>query len=214
MLCYAKQPMKALIRSLAIVSLAVVAAGLSSCTVTKTPKVNYGKDFDPPAHRPKNPSAVKVKVSTSAQRVYVMEGSKVLLATPCSVGTGGSTGAGNYRITSKQARKRRVSSPGAGYPMAYWMEWKTAYGMHWGFVKPYPCTHGCIRLPMKSAAKIFAMVNVGTPLQIASSQPEDKTIGATLPVIDDTTLPNPPNSYMMSSAVFDDGVYKGKMFVD
>jgi len=214
MLCYARGLMTPMFRSLAIVSFAAVAACLSSCTAIKTSKVNYGKDFDPPAHRPTNPSAVKVKVSTGAQRVYVMEGSKVLLATPCSVGTGGSTGSGNYSITSKQARKRRVSSPGAGYPMAYWMEWKSAYGMHWGFVKPYPCTHGCIRMPMKSAAKIFSMVRVGTPLNIASSQPEDKTIGATLPVIDDSTLPDPPNSYLNSSQFFADAEYKGKMFVD
>ena len=48
--------------------------------------------------------------------------------------------------------------------MPFWQEWKPAYGMHWGFVKPYPCTHGCIRLPMKAAAKIFAMTRVGTPL--------------------------------------------------
>lgn len=206
--------MKALIRSFAILSLAVVAAGLSSCTTPKTGKTNYGKDFDPPAHRPSGSATVKLKVSTGAQRVYVMEGSKVLLATPCSVGVNGSTGSGNYSITSKQATKRRVSSPGAGYPMAYWMEWKSAYGMHWGFVKPYPCSHGCIRLPMKSAAKIFAMIKVGTPINIASSQPEDKTIGATLPVIDDSTLPDPPNSYMMSSKFFEDAQYKGKMFVD
>lgn len=206
--------MKAQIRSLIILSVAVATACLSSCTVTKSSKVNYGKDFDPPAQKPSNPSAVKLKVSTGAQRVYVMEGSKVLLATPCSVGINGSTGSGNYSITSKQARKRRVSSPGAGYPMAYWMEWKPAYGMHWGFVKPYPCSHGCIRLPMKAAAKIFAMVRPGTPINIASSQPEDKVEGAALPVIDDSTLPDPPNSYMMSSKFFEDAEYKGKMFVN
>ena len=153
-------------------------------------------------------------LSTRAQRVYVVENGRVLLATPCSVGTGGLTGQGNYRITSKIANKRRISQPGAGYPMAYWMEWKPAYGMHWGFVKPYPCTHGCIRLPMKSAAKIFAMTRVGTPLLIQPSHPEDATVGKSLPVLDDSPLPNPPQSYLNSPKFFQDAQYKGRMFVD
>ncbi|MEQ1750907.1 MAG: L,D-transpeptidase, partial [Prosthecobacter sp.] len=159
-----------------------------------------------------NPSAVKVKLSTGAQRVYVMQGNEVLLATPCSVGTAGTpTPHGTFSIYSKVANRRRASSPGAGYPMTFWMEFKSAYGMHWGWVKPYPCTHGCVRLPIKSAQKIFAMVKQGTPLIIASSHPEDATIGKTLPVLDDSTLADPPDSYMMSSKVFSDAA-QGKIY--
>jgi lipoprotein-anchoring transpeptidase ErfK/SrfK len=189
---------------------------LTSCSSTKKKlSSNYSDSFDPPATRPSNPSAVKVKVSTGAQRVYVVEGEKVLLATPCSVGTASSpTPKGNYTIYSKQAQRRRQNDPGAGYPMPYWMEFKSAYGLHWGFVKPYPCTHGCIRLPMKSAAKIFAMVKNGTPVNIASSQPHDSVEGAKLPVLDDSTLPNPPPSYMNSEKFFEDAQYKGKMFIN
>lgn len=197
-----------------------VSASFTSCKTPspppqkKTSGTMFSHDFDPPAHRPKNPANVRLKVSTSQQRVYVVEGDRVLLATPCSVGVNGSTGHGNFRITSKQARKRRVSQPGAGYPMPFWMEWKPAYGLHWGYVKPYPCTHGCIRLPAKAAAKIFAMTQVGTPLHIAHSQPEDATIGRTLPVLDDGPLPNPNPAYLMSEKFMDDIQYKGKLFVD
>jgi lipoprotein-anchoring transpeptidase ErfK/SrfK len=191
-------------------------AAFTSCAGTKkNTNAKIGENFDPPAYRPKNPSAVRVKISTGKQRVYVVEGSRVLLATPCSVGTASTpTPAGNYRIYSKQATRRRQSSPGAGYPMAYWMEFKSAYGMHWGFVKPYPCTHGCVRLPMKSAAKIFAMVQNGTPINISSSQPEDAKEGAALPVLDDSSLPNPSDSYLQSAKFFQDAKYKGKMFID
>ncbi len=69
-------------------------------------------------------------------------------------------------------------------------------------------------MPKMAAAKFFQLVSIGTPVNVASSQPEDSTIGASLPVLDDTTLPNPPNSYMMSNQVFEDAKYKGKMFVD
>lgn len=196
-------------------SKAVIAAAfallVSSCATKKT-GARYSPTFDPPAKAVTNPSAVKVKLSTSAQRVYVMQGNEVLLATPCSVGTASTpTPHGTFRIYSKQANRRRQSSPGAGYPMTFWMEFKTAYGMHWGWVKPYPCTHGCVRLPIKSAQKIFSMVQVGTPLIIASSHPEDATIGKTLPVLDDSSLADPPDSYMMSSQVFTDAA-KGKIY--
>jgi len=199
--------MKHLLRPLLLIT---TAALLSNCAAVK--KGNYSTSFDPPAKPVKNPSAVKVKLSTSAQRVYVVEGNEVLLATPCSVGTASSpTPHGTFSIYSKTANRRRVSSPGAGYPMTFWMEFKSAYGMHWGFVKPYPCTHGCVRLPIASAKKIFSMVKVGTPLIIASSHPEDATIGKSLPVLDDSTLPDPPESYMLSPKVFEDAS-RGKLY--
>lgn len=199
-----------LARSFQVIAIAGLVATLSSCAQVK--KGNYSYTFDPPAKAVKNPANVRVKLSTSAQRVYVMEGSEVLLATPCSVGTASSpTPKGNFTIYSKVANRRRASSPGAGYPMTFWMEFKSAYGMHWGWVKPYPCTHGCVRLPIKSAQKIFSMVRTGTPLNIAESQPEDATIGKTLPTLDDSSLADPPDSYMMSNKVFEDAA-KGKMY--
>lgn len=199
--------MKHTLRSLLLIA---AAAALSSCAAVK--KGNYSTSFDPPAKAVKNPAAVKVKLSTSAQRVYVMEGNEVLLATPCSVGTASSpTPHGTFTIYSKTANRRRVSSPGAGYPMTFWMEFKSAYGMHWGFVKPYPCTHGCVRLPIAAAKKIFGMVRTGTPLIIATSHPEDATIGKSLPVLDDSTLPDPPDSYMLSPKVFEDAA-RGKLY--
>jgi lipoprotein-anchoring transpeptidase ErfK/SrfK len=187
-----------------------VAVSLSSCKTVRKRHM-YGHEFTPTVTPASNPSAVKVKVSTSAQRVYVVEGDKVLLATPCSVGTNGSTGAGTYRIQYKEAKRRRQSEPDRGYPMAYWQEWKSAYGLHWGFVKPYPCTHGCIRLPAKSAKALFSLTRVGTPLIIASSHPEDNTVGKTLPVVDDGPLPNPDRGYLLSSKFFTD-IEAGTLF--
>lgn len=194
----------------------VLCAGLallaSSCAAVKQSSAPYSVHFDPPVQPVKNPSALQVKISTSAQRLYVMEGSNVILATPCSVGTPSSpTPKGRFTIYSKQANRRRASQPGAGYPMTYWMEFSPAYGMHWGFVKPYPCTHGCVRLPIKSAKKVFDLVRTGTPVLISTSHPEDATVGQTLPVLDDSRLPDPPMSYMLSPKVFQDAA-NGKLY--
>lgn len=199
-------------KSTRLFALAALALGLTAC---QTPKVAHGPhsfSFDPPAKQPKNPAAVKVKLSTGAQRLYVVEGNDVLLATPVTVGKSSTpTPMGDFSIYSKQERRRRVSQPGAGYPMTYWMEFKPAYGMHWGFVKPVPATHGCVRIPLKAAQKVFNLVRSGTPLHIATSQPWDQTHGKNLPRLDDSRLPDPPDSYMMSPQVFADAA-KGKMW--
>lgn len=181
-----------------------VLLGLAGCT-TMRPGGTSSFTFDPPMQQPSNPSNVKMKLSTGAQRLYVVEGDKVLLATPVSVGKPGSpTPHGNFTIYSKQANRRRASEPGAGYPMTYWMEFAPAYGLHWGFVKATPATHGCVRMPIKAAKKTFDLIRTGTPISIAASQPWDATVGKSLPRIDDSHLPDPPMSYMLSPQVFAD----------
>lgn len=199
-------------RLAAAASLGMVALFLGACeTVPKQPMNSF--QFDPPAKKPKNPANVQLKLSTGAQRLYVVEGNDVLLATPATVGRANTpTPHGTFPIRAKTANRRRQSEPGRGYPMTYWLEfYNPAYGMHWGFVRPYPNTMGCVRLPLKSAQKVFDMVRVGTPLHVAKSQPWDETIGKTLPVLDDGPLPDPPMSYMLSPQVFADA-RQGKMW--
>ena len=201
------------LRILIPIALSSAAILLSSCSNMGGARSGTAFSFDPPTKKPNNPSAVKVHISTGAGRLYVTEGNEVLLATPICVGTKAApTPHGSHRITSKTRHRRRASSPGAGYPMTYWMSfYKPAYGMHWGFVKPYPATHGCVRMPLNSARKVFDMTRVGTPVIVSSSARWDSTIGASLPRLDDSALPNPPDSYMKSSKVFAD-MEQGKMW--
>jgi hypothetical protein len=182
---------------------AALAAGLlSSCTTTTSSgsgSLAAYQAYDRPAKKPTNPSAVKVKVSLSKQMVYVMENGNPLLVMPVSVGAPSSrTPAGNFTIFKKEhmhranthgyaysgsaVRKTMLSSkPGGwsfkGTPMPYWCEFKANYGFHTGWVKHTPCTHGCIRMHENLAPKFYQMVKVGTPVNIAASQPEDATLG-------------------------------------
>ena len=198
-------------KQIALVLCSAAVLALTGCQTMPTGG-NNSFTFDPPAQSPQNPSNVQLKLSTGAQRLYVVEGDKVLLATPVSVGKASSpTPHGNYRIYSKTANRRRVSSPGAGYPMTYWMEFKSAYGLHWGFVKAQPSTMGCVRMPLKAAQKTFNLVRSGTPINISTSQPWDATVGKSLPRLDDTHLPDPPMSYLLSPQVFADA-RQGKMW--
>ena len=175
------------------------------------------------AYRPHDPSAVRVKVSLSKQNIYVMEGDRCLMAVACSVGIPAKpTPRGTFRIYSKQEEKRsgsygfRVQGnrvvpadaganvPGryVGYPMGFWCEFAPAFGFHQGFVHPYPRTHGCIRLHGEAAPKFFALVKIGTPVNIATSQPEDETLGPKVQRVDDSKAPDPPASLMVTSGAF------------
>ena len=71
--------------------------------------------YDRPTKLPSNPNKVRVKVSLSKQRTYVMEGSEMLLVMPVAVGAPGtSTPAGNFTIFNK-VEKKRANTPGFAY---------------------------------------------------------------------------------------------------
>lgn len=182
--------------------------------------------YDRPATLPSNPSAVRVKVSLKNQMAYVMEGSKPLLIMPVSVGTSSDpTPRGNFRISGKTVKHRaythgfatkdgRVTSyyrgnpapAGArkvGTPMAYWCQFKPAYGFHTGWLKHSPCTHGCLRMHENLSPKFFRLVKNGTPVNISYTQAEDATIGRNIPRPPDAgPLPDYPASLKMSDAIF------------
>lgn len=175
---------------------------LPSCTGGSSSLGAYHA-YDRPASLPSNPSAVRVKVSLRHQMIYVMEGSKPLLIAPCTVGTAKApTPQGSFTIFNKTQYKRANTHGWAyngsstqqtlisrrpsgwlfkGTPMPYWCEFKSNYGIHTGWVKPYPSSHGCIRMHENLAPKFFRLVKVGTTVNISSTQPEDATIGKNIP---------------------------------
>ncbi len=179
--------------------------------------------YDQPAYKPKDPSKVVVKVSTGKQMVYVMEGSRPLLVTACCVGDAAHpTPKGNFAVELKQRNKRSgeygfavlrdaivpcsVSNAHGryvGYPMPYWVQFTPGYGFHLGWVWPVPKSHGCIRLHANDAGKFFELVKVGTPIKIASSQPEDATLGANFHRPEDYNDPDLPSALLTSQHYFE-----------
>jgi hypothetical protein len=207
-------------------------AGCALIALTGCETLNVSAPYNPPAHRPHDPSAVRVKVSLKNQMVYVLEGDRVLLVAATCVGLPGkSTPTGNFHVTEKIATKRsgsygfsvsgsniracesgNASGRYVGYPMAFWVGFYPAYGFHQGYVWPIPRTHGCLRLHKTVAPKFYALVRMGTPVNIAYTQPEDATIGKNQPRPTDYKDPDPPAAFMVSPAVFE--APKGSLFVD
>lgn len=201
------------------------AVGLSSCTMNSAGGgIKSYQAYDRPAKLPSNPSAVKVKVSLSKQRVYVMEGSDMLLVMPVCVGKASTpTPTGNFRIFKKK-HKHRAYTHGFSYsgnsvkrsalknkpygwnfkgtPMPYWCEFKPAYGFHTGWVKHSPASHGCIRMHENVSPKFFRLVSNGTPVNISYRQAEDAE-HSNIPLPPDAgPLPDYPDSMYLGDGYF------------
>lgn len=208
-----------------------VALSLSSCATGPVGGGNAAamrayETYDRPATLPSNPSNVRVKVSIKNQMAYVMEGSKPLLVMPVTVGRASApTPQGNFRIRSKNhyyranthgyavkgdtIRECYLKNKPAGWkfkgtPMPYWCEFKTAYGFHTGWMKPYPISAGCLRMHKNVSPKFFRLVRVGTPVNISMTQAEDATIGRNIPRPPDSTSfpPNPDRMMALTQDFF------------
>ncbi len=200
--------------------IAAVALALTGCETVK-----MRSNYDPVGYKPANPSNVRVKVSLQNRMVYVMEGNKPLLVAATAIGTPAKpTPRGNFSVIAKIPQKRSGSygfwvnggsiipgtsgqRPGGGYhyvgfPMQYWVEFLPGYGFHVGSVWPTPRTHGCLRVHENAARELYDLVRIGTPVNIAMTQPEDATIGKNQPRPQDYNDPDPPKSYSISPAVF------------
>lgn len=182
-------------------ALALSTALLSSCSIIQKNGTGLAayQAYDRPAKLPSNPDNVSVKVSVSRQRTYVMEGSELLMVMPVSVGAPATpTPRGDFRITGKQEKKRSKN----GSPMPYWCGFKPKLGFHTGWLKHYACTDGCIRMHENVAPKFFRLVEVGTPVNIAYSQPEDATHGRIPLPPDSGPLPDYPASLYAGDGYF------------
>jgi hypothetical protein len=194
---------------------------LGGCASMSTSSGPYHVD----AYAPVQPKNVKVFVSLKAEIVYVMEGDTCLLATPVTVGTPQNpTPTGSFKVTDKNPTKRsgeygfwvngssavsgdagKPPGPGysyVGYPMANWVGFAPGFGFHEGYVWPIPHSHGCLRINKNASAKFFQLVQVGTPVIIAQTQPEDATIGKTVVHPTDYKDPDPPAAELISPAYF------------
>lgn len=115
-----------------------------------------------------------VEINLSAQHVYVIINGTVVFETDCVSGDiDGNCGtpAGVFDITYKE---KDATLKGEDYEssVSYWMPFNGNIGMHdavWrsefgGDIYLTRGSHGCVNLPLASAAKIFDYVNTGFPV--------------------------------------------------
>jgi lipoprotein-anchoring transpeptidase ErfK/SrfK len=129
---------------------------------------------DPPPPPPVVPAAVpppgqgpvRIVVSLSEQKAFVYKAGALLAASPVSTGRRGhETPTGTFPILEKQVHHR--SNKYSNAPMPF-MQRLTPYGiaLHAGHLPGYPASHGCIRLPLGFAKRLYGLTGYGTIVTI------------------------------------------------
>lgn len=115
---------------------------------------------------------VEVKISTQKLVYYVKK--KPVLTTDVVTGLNGATKTGNFKILTKTKNQWLVTKKYKSF-VKYWMAYDgRSYGLHdasWrskfgGNIYKTNGSHGCVNLPTDMAAKLFSMIEVGTPVYI------------------------------------------------
>ena len=110
----------------------------------------------------------RVVISLNDQMAYAYEGDRLIGASTISSGRKGhETPTGIFPILEKKRHHRSNKYNDA--PMPY-MQRLDHYGiaLHAGELPGRPASHGCVRLPEKFAARLFAATRVGTPVLIGA----------------------------------------------
>ncbi len=110
----------------------------------------------------------RVVISLSDQMAYLYRGDELVAVSTISSGTEDKpTPTGIFPILQKKTMHH--SSKYDNAPMPH-MQRLDQYGiaMHAGVNPGYPASHGCIRLPSKFAAKLYAVTQIGSTVMIGA----------------------------------------------
>jgi lipoprotein-anchoring transpeptidase ErfK/SrfK len=126
-----------------------------------------------PAPAPTGPK--RIEISIASQRLDLLQGDRVLLSTSISTGASETpTPTGNFSILSKE---RMHWSTQYDVWMPYAMRVVAGVFIHEVAISPDgqrlgagsigdPASHGCIRVPVGTAARLYEMSHVGMPVTI------------------------------------------------
>ena len=114
------------------------------------------------AHVPRalHPHGDHVEVSKGRQVLFLVRDGKVALIVPVSTGATGNTPVGHWRVYSKvpgfNAKEMYYSS--------FFVGGFAIHGYH--SVPPYPASHGCVRIPLWVATRVYSLIDYGTAIYI------------------------------------------------
>ncbi|WP_300973800.1 L,D-transpeptidase family protein [Sphingomonas sp. LHG3406-1] len=110
--------------------------------------------------------AAELVVNLGRQRAWLYRGGELAAVTTVSSGKPGKDSpVGRFPILEKKRFHRSNRYSNAPMPFMQRMNpWGVA--LHGGEIPPYPASHGCIRLPMKFAERLYAVTAVGTPVWV------------------------------------------------
>ncbi|MEA2941694.1 MAG: hypothetical protein QOD09_2223 [Bradyrhizobium sp.] len=120
------------------------------------------------ARKPQGPLIIAISIEKQALKIYDANG--FFAETPISTGMRGhSTPMGVFSVIQKH--KYHHSNIYSGAPMPYMQRitW-SGIAMHAGVLPGYPASHGCIRMPMNFAVKMWGWTRIGARVVITPGE--------------------------------------------
>ncbi len=112
-----------------------------------------------PNHTPGTP--LLAVVGLAEQRVSIYDAKGKILESPVSTGqTGYETPAGIYSIVQKEEEHHSNLYDDASMPFMERITW-TGMALHAGVLPGYAASHGCVRLPLDFAERLYDVTNTG-----------------------------------------------------
>ncbi|AXJ95605.1 MULTISPECIES: L,D-transpeptidase family protein [unclassified Sphingomonas] len=134
---------------------------------------------------------LRVVVSIPDQKAYVYRGKTLVAASTVSTGKDGKeTPVGAFTILQKSETHKSNLYDAAPMPFMQRLTWD-GVAIHAGNNPGFPASHGCIRVPMAFAKRLFAATSVGTPVVVTDESLGD---GTTMPSIEDVPTYDTPQA--------------------
>ena len=117
---------------------------------------------------PESAGAERVVISISDQLAYLYRGDTLMAVAATSTGRDSKPSpTGIFSVLDKKPLYRSKKYDNAPMP---WMQRIDQYGiaLHGGYNPGYPASHGCIRLPVAFAKKLYGVTGIGTPVIIGA----------------------------------------------
>lgn len=114
-----------------------------------------------------------IVVSISDQKAYVYRGGTLIAASTVSTGKDGKeTPVGEFTILQKSEKHKSSLYDAAPMPFMQRLTWD-GVAIHAGNNPGFPASHGCIRVPMDFAKRLFAATSVGTRVSVTDMSLDD-----------------------------------------
>jgi lipoprotein-anchoring transpeptidase ErfK/SrfK len=118
--------------------------------------------------KPQGPLVIAISIERQTLRVYDANG--LFAETPVSTGMRGhSTPMGVFSVIQKDKFHRSNIYSGAPMPYMQRITW-SGVAIHAGVLPGYPASHGCIRMPMAFAVKMWGWTRMGARVVIAPGE--------------------------------------------
>jgi hypothetical protein len=120
-----------------------------------------GRDARYDGYRRTAGKPVMAVVSLSDQRVTIYDANGKIMESPVSTGSRGyETPAGIFTIVQKKEEHRSNLYDDGDMPFMQRITW-TGIALHAGILPGHPASHGCVRLPMAFAQRLFGTTELG-----------------------------------------------------